>query len=197
MLEPYFRPDCIECGVDEAGRGALAGPVVAAAVIWDINETHDLVNEIRDSKKLSAQKRKLLSDFIKENAVAWSVGFVDNKVIDEVNILQATYNAMHDCIDQIVVTNGKLDHIIVDGNRFKTHGDVEHTCVVKGDDKYISIAAASILAKVARDEYMSELAKFHPKFGWDKNMGYGTKQHRDAIKLHGMCPYHRASFKVT
>lgn len=195
MLLPFCREGEVECGVDEAGRGALAGPVVAAAVVWDAGVDDPLVNEIKDSKKLSAAKRRVLAEFIKSRAVAWAVAFVDHETIDEINILQSTYRAMHDAIGE-VAQKCSLQHILIDGNRFKPYGDVEHTCVVKGDDTYISIAAASILAKVARDDFMTQCAKEAGMevYMWEKNMGYGTSAHMTAIKTHGMSTYHRRTF---
>lgn len=187
----------LECGVDEVGRGALCGPVVAAAVVWhpEYQETWaDFIHDIKDSKLLSPIRRKQLAELIKQHALDWSVSFIDNNVIDEKNILQATYDAMHHAIQQLQVP---LDHILVDGNRFRPFPNIPHTCVVKGDNAYVSIAAASILAKVARDELMLELAKEYPVYGWDKNMGYGTKAHMEAIANHQPCEYHRMSFKLT
>jgi ribonuclease HII len=198
MLAPCHTPGRVECGVDEVGRGCLAGPVVAAAVVWRDGVTDERVRDIKDSKKLSAKKRKVVEQFIKDNAVAWSVKFVDNRRIDEVNILQATYQAMHACIDE-VCAKVSIDHLLVDGNRFKPYGGIPHTCVVKGDNAYISIAAASILAKVARDEYMVQLADENPSlqvYKWGNNMGYGTVDHVAAIQAHGMSEYHRRSFKL-
>lgn len=189
-----MKDGCIECGVDEVGRGSIAGPVVAAAVIWNPDVKCEY---IKDSKKLSPKKRREMADVIKGNAVAWAVAFVDNHRIDEHNILQATYMAMHDCIQQ-VSTEHSVDHILVDGNRFKSYPGIPHTCVVKGDDKYMSIAAASILAKVAHDKYMLELSK-RPDltvYKWDQNMGYGTTAHVQAIQQHGYSEYHRRSFKL-
>lgn len=198
MLLPFAKAECIECGVDEVGRGCLAGPVVAAAVIWDPSVDHPCVNDIKDSKKLSAQKRRTLAEFIKEHAKGWAVSFVDNRVIDDINILQATYKAMHECVDSLVEANHSIDHILVDGNRFKPYKDVAHTCVVKGDNTYISIAAASILAKVARDDFMVGAADEEgcDVYGWKQNMGYGTKAHMDAIRAHGFSELHRKTFKL-
>lgn len=181
----------IECGIDECGRGCLAGPVVAAAVIWpsDMTDTYG----IRDSKKLSAKKRKELAEYIKNHAIEWHVSFVDHATIDGTNILSATFAAMHMCMDKMQVP---VDCILVDGDRFKMYKDIPHECVVKGDDTYVSIAAASILAKVARDEYMTEMSmqNAYSPYMWNKNMGYGTKAHVDAIRQHGLSDMHRKTF---
>lgn len=195
MLELYCKENCIEVGVDEAGRGCYAGPVVAAAVIWPNEVVGPLDEFIKDSKKLTAAKRLQLSDYIKENAIDYSVTFIDNHVIDQKNILNATYEAMHKSLDKLIVP---FDHIIVDGNRFKTYRNTDHTCVVKGDDKYISIAAASILAKESRDDYMKQLSKQekYKVYNWHKNFGYGTQEHRDAITIFGLTDMHRASFNI-
>lgn len=186
---PYHTPDITECGVDEAGRGALAGPVVAAAVVWPANVTHP---DIKDSKKLSPARRAVMADFIKRHATRYAVAFVDHVDIDAINILQATYKAMHAAIAQV----GPIDHIIVDGNRFKPFDNAtRHTCVVAGDNTYLSIAAASILAKVTRDEYMSSvLHTAHPQYDFAKHKGYGTAAHMAAIATHGPSPVHRHTF---
>lgn len=187
--------DKVYVSIDEAGRGPLAGPVVCAAVIWNPLVEGDLLEEIKDSKKiLSPSKREALYDFIIENAIDYSIIFIDNDVIDNINILEAVYLGMHRALDALDVN---FDHILVDGNKFKKYKDVEHTCIVKGDAKMISIAAASILAKVARDRYMVDLAKIdcYARYFWRKNMGYGTKEHMDAIRKYGLTKYHRRSFK--
>ena len=189
-LTLFKNKDCIECGLDECGRGSLAGPVVVAAVVWPQDEgEHD--HMIRDSKKLSVSKRVALVEYIKERALDWTVRFVDAKVVDEINILQATFKGMHGCLDGLTVP---VDHILVDGDKFKPYGNISHTCVVKGDDTYISIAAASILAKVARDDYMKQQSKRYNVYGWEKNVGYGTTSHIEAIRKHGLCELHRRSF---
>ncbi len=195
MLELYLKEDCIEVGIDEAGRGCYAGPVVAAAVIWSNEVVGELDGYIKDSKKLSATKRYQLAEYIRENAVDWSVTFVNNHVIDQKNILNATYQAMHESLDKLIVP---FDHIIVDGNRFKKYKNIDHTCIIKGDDKYISIAAASILAKESRDEYMKQLANYdeYKIYKWHKNFGYGTQEHRDAITIFGLTDMHRKSFNI-
>lgn len=187
MLKMHCKPDCLEAGVDEVGRGALCGPVVAAAVVWGDEDALD----IRDSKLLSPVRRKELAEYIKENAIDWSVSFIDNTVIDEKNILEATYDAMHHALDQLLIP---IEHILVDGNAFRPYPGVSHTSVVKGDNTYVSIAAASILAKVARDAHMAEMVASYPAYGWAKNSGYGTAQHFAALKEHGLTPLHRKSF---
>lgn len=192
-LLPFCVSGRLECGTDEAGRGALCGPVVAAAVIWP----PELQNsEIRDSKKLSRHHRERLAAYIKEHAIAYAVEFVDNHVIDEVNILKATYRAMHGAIATIAQTH-TIDMILVDGNRFQSFNDIPHTCVIKGDNTYLSIAAASILAKVARDEHMTTLAAQEPykHYHLDKNAGYGTPEHIRAIQNHGPSDIHRMTFR--
>jgi ribonuclease HII len=192
-LQSFLVKDRCECGVDEAGRGALAGPVVAAAVIWPASECHGLARDIRDSKKLSKHKRSQLAEYIKSAATAYAISFIDNRRIDEVNILNATYEAMHTAIAGLAI---RPDHILVDGNRFRSYADIAHTCIVKGDDKVISIAAASILAKVARDEYMSSLSTSakYAAYEWAKNSGYGTSRHLAALQTHGPSDLHRMTF---
>ena len=190
MLEIFHTKNKIEAGCDEAGRGCLAGPVVAAAVILPSNFRNDILN---DSKKLTEKKRCALRPIIEKEALAWAVGVVDNKEIDEINILNASFLAMHRALDQL----GKLpDSILVDGNRFTAYNKIEHHCIVKGDGIYMSIAAASILAKTYRDDMMNKLAKEFPFYGWDRNMGYPTKMHREGIRQHGTTPFHRMSFKL-
>jgi len=181
-------------GVDEAGRGCLFGPVFAAAVIWNPACTHPLQEKIKDSKKLSKKMRMQLKEFIEQNAVAYAVGSCDHEVIDDVNILNATHMAMHKALLGI---QAPFDHILVDGNNFKPFTK-PHTCVVGGDNEYIQIAAASILAKTYHDLHIQELVATHPElnvYGLEGHMGYGTKTHIDAIKLHGASPYHRKTFK--
>jgi len=170
------------------GRGCLAGPVVASAVILPSDFDYDIVN---DSKKLSEKKRKEAYKLIKEHAIEYSISFVDAQSIDKFNILQATMAAMHNCLDKLEL---KPNHILVDGNVFNTYQNIPHTTVVKGDGKYYSIAAASILAKVTRDEYMKEQHKKFPIYKWDSNKGYGSKVHREAIKKEGISPLHRKTF---
>ena len=179
-----------EIGCDEAGRGCLSGPVVAAAVILGNSFENDIIN---DSKQLSEKKRNSLRTFIEENALFWAVGIVSPKEIDEINILNASFLAMHRAIDQL---NCQKDLIIVDGNRFTAYQDIPHECIVKGDSKFMNIAAASILAKTYRDEYMEKIHEEFPMYNWKKNKGYPTKDHRAAIKEFGVTPYHRLSFKL-
>ena len=190
MLASYLHKNKIEVGCDEAGRGCLAGPVVAAAVILPKNFKQPLLN---DSKQLSEKKRILLRTEIKERAIAYAVGIVDHKEIDKINILNASILAMHRALDQI---KNPFDSILVDGNRFKNYKETEHHCIIKGDSKYLSIAAASILAKTYRDDLMKKLHLEHPQFQWEQNKGYPTKSHRAAIKKNGVSQYHRKSFKL-
>jgi ribonuclease HII len=190
VLEIFHTKNKIEAGCDEAGRGCLAGPVVAAAVILPSSFRNDILN---DSKKLTEKKRYALRPIIEKEALAWAVGVVDNKEIDEINILNASFLAMHRALDQL----GKLpDSILVDGNRFTAYNKIEHHCIVKGDGIYMSIAAASILAKTYRDDMMIKLAKEFPFYGWERNMGYPTKGHREGIREHGTTPFHRMSFTL-
>lgn len=187
-LQPFLDNSKIEVGIDEAGRGCLAGPVVAAAVILPTNIlTYPL---IRDSKKLSEKKRIEAFKLIKEVAIAYSISFVTPEEIDKINILQATMLAMHNCLNDLK----EFNHILVDGNYFNKYKDIPHTCVVKGDDTYYSIAAASILAKVSRDEYMKELHDQFPMYKWDGNKGYGSADHIQMIKEIGYTKHHRVSF---
>lgn len=189
MLLSSFSEKLIEAGCDEAGRGCLAGPVVAAAVILPSGYGHELLN---DSKKLSEKQRKLLKEDIIKDAVAWAVTFVDNNEIDEVNILNASFLAMNRSVEKLE-TQPEL--LLIDGNRYKPHNDIPFECIIKGDGKYLSIAAASILAKTFRDEYMEELAIEFPEYQWQKNKGYPTKDHRLAIAEIGLTSYHRKSFR--
>ncbi len=190
MLKKYFLPNIIECGTDEAGRGCLAGPVVAAAVILPDSFSHPILN---DSKKLTEKKREELRIYIEENALSYAVAFVDEQKIDEINILQASILAMHKAIKKLYI---RPEHIIVDGNKFKPYKEIPYTTIIKGDGKYMSIAAASILAKTYRDEYMKKLHKKHPMYQWSKNKGYPTKTHREAIQSFGSTCYHRKSFRL-
>lgn len=191
LLLPYFEKHIIEAGTDEAGRGCLAGPVVAAAVILPSTYKNEV---LRDSKKLSARQREDLYESIKVDAISYSVAMVSNVRIDEVNILNASLEAMHLSLDGLDIAP---EHIIVDGNRFKPYKKIPFRCFVKGDDKFYSIAAASILAKVERDRYMAEMAEKFPEYGWDTNKGYPTVKHREAIKKSGPCPLHRMTFRLT
>ena len=192
MLQPYYLSDAIEAGVDEAGRGALAGPVAAAAVILPHDYSNALLN---DSKQLTAKQRETLRDIIKSESIAWAIALVPEKTIDEINILNASILAMHNALN-IISKKINFNHIIVDGNRFKPYNSISYTTIVKGDAKYMSIAAASILAKTERDHYMCNLHNECPYYQWNKNMGYPTKQHRLAIEQYGSSPYHRMSFQL-
>lgn len=192
MLQPYYLSDAIEAGVDEAGRGALAGPVAAAAVILPHDYSNPLLN---DSKQLTAKQRETLRDIIKSESIAWAIALVPEKTIDEINILNASILAMHNALD-IISKKINFNHIIVDGNRFKPYNSIPYTTIVKGDARYMSIAAASILAKTERDHYMCNLHNECPYYQWNKNMGYPTKQHRLAIEQYGSSPYHRMSFQL-
>jgi len=188
MLLPYYYKDKTEAGCDEAGRGCLAGSVYAAAVILPKDYHNDLLN---DSKQLTAHQRYLLRETIEHDAIAWAVGVVTAQEIDKMNILRASITAMHRAIDQLAV---RPEALIIDGNRFYPYHDLPYTTIVKGDGKYLSIAAASILAKTYRDDYMRELHKEYPYYGWDHNAGYPTKEHRQGIAEHGLSPYHRLTF---
>lgn len=190
MLLPFLEPNRIEAGCDEAGRGCLAGSVFAAAVILPPDFKND---DLNDSKQLSEKKRYLLRPVIEREAIAWAVGIVTPEEIDKINILKASFLAMHRAIDQLAV---KPEHLLIDGNRFTPYPDIAHTTVVKGDGKYLSIAAASILAKTYRDDYMDELAKEYPDYHWTENKGYPTKAHREAIRAVGITPYHRKTFTL-
>ena len=190
MLASHYYEGKIEAGCDEAGRGCLAGSVYAAAVILPPDYKNELLN---DSKQLSEKKRYLLREIIERDAVAWAVGIVTPEEIDKINILNASILAMHRALDQLKV---RPEAVIVDGNRFKKYNDLPHTTIVKGDGKYLAIAAASILAKTYRDDYMNELAKEYPQYDWLSNKGYPTKKHREAIKQFGITPYHRKSYNL-
>ena len=190
MLLPYYNPDLIEAGCDEAGRGCLAGSVYAAAVILPKDYSNPLLN---DSKQLTARQRYALRSEIERDALAWAVGVVTAGEIDEMNILRASITAMHRAIDALKL---RPEALIIDGNRFYKYRDLPHTTIVKGDGKYLSIAAASILAKTYRDDYMKALHEEYPCYGWDRNAGYPTKEHREAIRLHGVSPYHRRTFNL-
>lgn len=190
MLELKYKPNCLEAGCDEAGRGCLAGPVVAAAVILPEHFSNELLN---DSKQLSEKQRAKLRPIIEQEALAWAVAYVDNHEIDEINILNASILAMHRALGQLSV---QPEHIIVDGNRFKPYGSTPHLCIVKGDGKYMSIAAASILAKTHRDEYMENLHGQFPVYNWKKNKGYPTREHRRGIADYGITDFHRTSFTL-
>ena len=190
MLKSHYYEGKVEAGCDEAGRGCLAGSVYAAAVILPPDYQNELLN---DSKQLSEKKRYQLREMIQRDAIAWAVGIVTPEEIDKINILNASILAMHRALDQLKV---RPEAIIVDGNRFKPYRNLPHTTIVKGDGKYLSIAAASILAKTYRDDYMNELAKEYPQYDWLSNKGYPTKKHREAIKQFGITPYHRKSYNL-
>lgn len=190
MLLPYLEANRIEAGCDEAGRGCLAGSVFAAAVILPPDFKND---DLNDSKQLSEKKRYALRPVIEKEAIAWAVGIVTPEEIDKINILKASFLAMHRAIDQLQV---RPEHLLIDGNHFTPYPDIKHTTVVKGDGKYLSIAAASILAKTYRDDYMDELAKEYPDYHWTENKGYPTKAHREAIRTIGITPYHRKTFTL-
>ena len=191
MLLPYYQSqDILECGCDEAGRGCLAGPVVAAAVILPKGFKSETLN---DSKQLSEKKRLSLRKEIQENALAYSVCFITNQEIDKINILNASFKAMSEAVKQL---NIRPELLLIDGNRFRTDLEIPYNCIIKGDAKYQSIAAASILAKTYRDEYMETLAKEYPEYNWQKNKGYPTKAHRKAIKQFGITPHHRLTFNL-
>ncbi|PRY53618.1 RNase HII [Arcticibacter pallidicorallinus] len=191
MLLPYYQDVFVEAGCDEAGRGCLAGPVFAAAVILPRDFSHNILT---DSKQLKAEERDELRVFIENNALAWAVAEVDHEEIDRINILNASFLAMHKALDSLSI---RPEHVLVDGNRFKKYCELPHTCVVKGDGKYFSIAAASILAKTYRDEFMQRIAGLHPEYEWHSNKGYPTIKHRNAVLKHGFSPYHRKTFRVT
>ena len=190
MLKSHYYESLIEAGCDEAGRGCLAGSVYAAAVILPSDYQNELLN---DSKKLTAKKRYALREEIERDAIAWAVGIITPEEIDKINILNASFLAMHRALDQLKV---RPEAVIVDGNRFKPYQNLPSTTIVKGDGKYLSIAAASILAKTYRDDYMLSLAEEYPQYDWQSNMGYPTKKHRQAIREHGITPYHRKSYNL-
>ena len=202
-LKYFEKKNLIEVGVDEAGRGCLAGPVYAAAVILPDKFPDDKYKQIKDSKKLSEEKREELFEYITRNVKDYSIAQLSAQEIDKINILQASFNAMHNAIDGLAIIP---DHLLIDGNRFKPYQSIEkddfieHTCIKSGDNKYIAIAAASILAKVSRDRYMKLLCNKDPtldtKYGWIKNKAYATKQHRDGIQRHGLTEYHRKTFGI-
>ena len=190
MLLPYLQENRIEAGCDEAGRGCLAGAVYAAAVILPPDFKNEMLN---DSKQLTEKQRYALRRVIEESALAWAVGFVSPEEIDQINILNASFLAMHRAIDQLKI---RPEHLLIDGNRFNPYPNISHTTIVKGDGKYLSIAAASILAKTYRDDYMNQLHREYPVYDWDHNKGYPTKKHRAAIAEHGISPYHRKSYNL-
>ncbi|MEO5944344.1 MAG: ribonuclease HII [Ferruginibacter sp.] len=190
MLQPFLYKTKTEAGVDEAGRGCYAGPVFAAAVILPKDFFHPLLN---DSKQLSEKERDLLRPIIEKESISYAVGSVCNNEIDIINILQASFKAMHIALDNLKKTP---QYILVDGNRFKSYKEIKHKCFIKGDGIYAAIAAASVLAKTYRDEYMQQLHKEYEHYGWQNNKGYGTAEHRKAIDEIGLCKYHRKSFNI-
>jgi len=189
-LEKFHTKGLIEAGCDEAGRGCLAGPVFAAAVILAPDFDNPLLN---DSKQLSEANRMKLRPIIEKEAIAWAVGIVDHKEIDAINILNASFLAMHRSVDQLT-TQPEL--LLIDGNRFNPYEGIRHECIIKGDGKYLSIAAASVLAKTYRDDFMAQIHQEYPHYDWLGNKGYPTKKHRDAIRKHGASPHHRMSFRL-
>lgn len=190
MLQPFLKEGLVEAGCDEAGRGCLAGPVYAAAVILPADFRNELLN---DSKQLNEKQRYALRPLIEKEALAWAVGVVDNHEIDQINILEASILAMHRAVDALKI---RPEHLIVDGNRFHPYHNIPHTTIVKGDGRMMSIAAASILAKTYRDDFMNKIAIEFPMYEWRSNKGYPTKKHRSAINLYGTTPYHRLSFNL-
>lgn len=190
MLKSYLFHNLTEAGCDEAGRGCLAGPVTAAAVILPKNFRHPVLN---DSKKMTPGQREMMKDVIIKSALAWNVAFIDNREIDELNILRASVKAMHLAVEGL---KKKPEFLLIDGNFFFPYKDIPYKTIIKGDGLYFSIAAASVLAKVFRDQYMTEIHKDHPEYGWNKNKGYPTSSHRNAIMQNGLSPYHRKSFSL-
>lgn len=190
MLSAYLHNDLCEAGLDEAGRGCFAGPVFAAAVILPKDFSHPILN---DSKQLTEEERNLLRPVIEKEAIAFAVASVSNREIDRINILQASFKAMHIAVSRLSL---KPEMLLVDGNRFKKYKKIPHTCIIKGDGIYASIAAASVLAKTYRDEWMTQVHDEFPHYSWKNNKGYGTPQHRSAIEEHGLCKYHRKSFNI-
>ncbi len=191
MMFAQYQDQFIEVGCDEAGRGCLAGPVFAAAVILPKNFSHE---RLTDSKQLSSAQRYILREEIERDALAFSVAQIDHLEIDRINILNASLKAMHKALDALAVLPG---FILVDGNRFKNYKEIPHACIIKGDGKYFSIAAASILAKTYRDDYMKSIAQQYPEYDWIKNKGYPTIKHREAVIMYGFSPFHRKSFRVS
>jgi ribonuclease HII len=190
MLAPFLHTHLLEAGLDEAGRGCYAGPVFAAAVILPKDFYHPMLN---DSKQLNEKQRELLRLVVEKESIAFAVASVDNETIDKINILQASFTAMHLSIDALKT---RPEFLLIDGNRFRSYAAIPHQCIIKGDGKYASIAAASILAKTYRDAFMQQIHAAFPYYGWDKNKGYGTALHRKAIEQYGLCCHHRKSFNI-
>lgn len=190
VLEAFYQTELREAGSDEAGRGCYAGPVFAAAVILPVDFYHPLLN---DSKQVAAKDREVLKEIIQSSAISWAVASIDHEEIDRINILKASFKAMHIAIDQL---KPKPQLLLIDGNRFIPYKKIPHRCIIKGDGKYASIAAASILAKTFRDAYMEQLHEEFPHYGWIRNKGYGTMEHRKAIEQYGLCKYHRKSYQI-
>lgn len=190
MLKQYYQKGIIEAGLDEAGRGCFAGPVCAGAVILPADFKSDVLN---DSKQVSEKQRDALRIEIEEKALCWAVAMVSNEEIDEINILNASFLAMHRALDKL---SKVPEFLLIDGNRFTPYKDIPHECIVKGDGKYLAIAAASILAKTHRDEFMTNIHEEYPQYNWLKNKGYPTRDHKDAINTHGITSYHRKSFNM-
>ena len=190
MLKSSYTPNLVEAGCDEVGRGCLAGPVVAAAVILPKNYSHEILN---DSKQLSREERNHLKEEIQRDAISWAIAEVSNEEIDQTNILKASFKAMHLALDKLKV---KPELLLIDGNRFQPYGELKFECVVKGDGAYLSIAAASVLAKTYRDDLMLKLSTQYPGYAWDTNVGYPTEEHRDGIRNLGITPFHRKSFQL-
>ncbi|HBI80931.1 MAG TPA: ribonuclease HII [Bacteroidales bacterium] len=191
MLKPYLNSNVIEAGCDEAGRGCLAGPVFAASVILPSDFNDPLIN---DSKQLSHKQRMQLRRVIEQYAIDWAVASVSNREIDQINILNASIQAMQKAVGKL--SKIRPQHLLIDGNRFKPFPGIPHTCIVKGDSLFLSIAAASILAKTYRDEFMEKISKEFPLYGWETNKGYPTRKHRESIAKYGTTPYHRKSFRL-
>ncbi len=190
MLAPFLHTHLLEAGLDEAGRGCYAGPVFAAAVILPKDFYHPMLN---DSKQLNEKQRELLRLVVEKESIAFAVASADNDTIDKINILQASFTAMHLSIDALKT---RPEFLLIDGNRFRSYAAIPHQCIIKGDGKYASIAAASILAKTYRDAFMQQIHAAFPYYGWDKNKGYGTALHRKAIEQYGLCCHHRKSFNI-
>lgn len=190
MLKSSFSGNKIEAGCDEVGRGCLAGPVVAAAVILPLDYRHSLLT---DSKLLSKKKRELIRKDLLNDGIEYAISEISNEQVDKINVLQASLVGMHRALDQL---KKQIELILVDGNKFIPYSNIPHHCIIKGDGKYMSIAAASILAKTYRDDLMENLAVTHPEYGWERNAGYPTKEHRSAIEKYGITPYHRKTFRL-